>query len=179
MNKLPWIEKAITFIGVSEVNGSNSSPIIDGWACELSGTKTVPPYLRNAPWCGTFVAKCLRDSGMVQAKIDNAATGKQYPRHWYRAGDYRSVAKKITKPAYGCVAVKTRSGGNHVFFVVGKTKAGKIVGLGGNQSNKVCYALFEPSDLDYFWYGETNRPADTRFTLPIISNVTATKVTEA
>jgi alpha-D-ribose 1-methylphosphonate 5-triphosphate synthase subunit PhnG len=30
---------------------------------------------------------------------------------------------KLAKPAYGCVAVKTRIGGGHVCFVVGKDKA--------------------------------------------------------
>jgi uncharacterized protein (TIGR02594 family) len=56
---------------------------------------------------------------------------------------------KLAKPAYGCVAVKTRIGGGHVCFVVGKDKAsGKLVCLGGNQSNMVCYALYNESDFE-------------------------------
>ena len=176
---LAWMDTAIGFLGAAEIGSTNSSPLIDSWVCELAGTKTVPGYLKNQPWCGTFVAKCLKSAGLTKAKVSNGSGENEYPLHWYRAADYRSLKKQLAEPAWGCVAVKKRTGGNHVFFVVGKNKAGKIVGIGGNQSNKVCYALFEPKELEYFWYGKTNSPGQQRFELPIITNVTATKVSEA
>jgi hypothetical protein len=44
----------------------------------------------------------------------------------------------------------------------------------------VCYALFDASDFEEFrWYGKTNTPAEMRYSLPLIKNVSATKVTEA
>ena len=75
--------------------------------------------------------------------------------------------------------LKTRNGGGHVTFVVGKTKDGKLVCLGGNQNNMVNYAVYSASVFDEFrWYGRGTRPLDGRYNLPIL-NVTATKVTEA
>lgn len=70
--------------------------------------------------------------------------------------------------------VKTRVGGGRVCFVVGKdkTSGNKLVCLGGNQSNMVCYALCNEFDFEAFmWYGETLSPAPHRYDLPILSNV--------
>ncbi|MGX2675034.1 hypothetical protein ACWB3A_18920, partial [Acinetobacter baumannii] len=59
-------------------------------------------------------------------------------------------------------------------------KSGKLVCLGGNQSNKVCYALYNDSDFQEFrWYGRTTQPASKRYNLPQLSGVTAIRVTEA
>ncbi|HFF4839752.1 TPA: TIGR02594 family protein, partial [Acinetobacter baumannii] len=50
----------------------------------------------------------------------------------------------------------------------------------GNQSNKVCYALYNDSDFQEFrWYGRTTQPASKRYNLPQLSGVTAIRVTEA
>ncbi len=79
------------------------------------------------------------------------------------------------------MAVKTRKGGGHVCFVVGRVqKTGKLVCLGGNQSNMVCYALYAESEFQEFrWYGKTSRPAEHRYNLSLMSGVTATQITEA
>ena len=175
----PALAEAIKHIGVAEVGSTNSSPVIDGWTKALVNSPIVPAWLRNQPWCGTFVASCLKKSGMTKSPSEAITQGNQYPHHWYRAAAYKSEPKRLKKPAYGCVAVKARSGGNHVFFVVGITPQGKLVGLGGNQSNKVCYALFEQKDLEFFWYGKTNTPLTERYNLPIIKNVTASNLAES
>ena len=104
----------------------------------------------------------------------------RYPAYWYRALAYIDGGAELLRPAYGCVAIKTRQGGGHVCFVVGKTSTGDLVCIGGNQNNMVSYAIYKRSDFEQFrWYGKTSRPADNRYDLPIIRNVTATKVTEA
>ena len=102
-------------------------------------------------------------------------------KHLYHALDYANYRSKLTIAAYGCVAIKTRSGGGHVFFVAGwESKSGKLVWIGGNQSNMVCYALYIESDFQEFrWYGKTNRPAESRYKLPVLNGVTSTKVTES
>ncbi|EOY3117401.1 TIGR02594 family protein, partial [Acinetobacter baumannii] len=66
-------------------------------------------------------------------------------------------------------------------FVVGRDKStGKLVCLGGNQSNKVCYALYSDSDFQEFrWYGRTPQPASKRYSLPRLKGVSATRVSEA
>ena len=118
--------------------------------------------------CGTYVAHCLQTAGVT------------FPRHWYRALDYLNYGTRLIQPAYGCVAVKQRKGGGHVCFVVGQTKEGKLVCLGGNQNDMVCYALYDKKGFEAFmWYGKTSNPAKERYNLPILSNVSATAVTEA
>lgn len=177
-NPTPALKEALKYMNVAEIGATNSSPMIDSWVKELSNSPIVPAWLRNQPWCGTFVAHCFKAAGLTKAASEKVTGANNFPYHWYRASAYRVEAKRLKKPAYGCIAVKARNGGNHVFFVMGITPKGKIVGYGGNQSNKVCYALFEPTELEYFWYGQTNTPLAVRFDLPMITNVTASKLTE-
>ena len=163
--ELDWINEARKHLGLKELNGSNKHPTIDGWSKNLGAS-----WVIGQPWCGTYVAHCLKTAGV------------KYPKNWYRALAYASEGGvKLKKPAYGCVAVKSRNGGGHVCFVVGRDqKTNKLVCLGGNQSNMVCFALYAESDFDAFmWYGKTNTPAQNRYDLPILSGVTATKVTES
>lgn len=162
--ELPWIAEARKHIGLKETSGSNKHPTIDRWTNELNGK-----WVYGGAWCGTFVAHCLQTAGV------------KFPKDWYRALAYLNGETKLANPCYGCVAVKTRVGGGHVCFVVGKDKAtGKLVCLGGNQSNMVCYALYNESDFEAFmWYGQASTPAQHRYDLPILSNVKATGVTES
>lgn len=162
--ELAWMLEAYKHNGLTENTSKNvHNPTILKWLKELKAWWAED----ETPWCGVFVAICLKRAGII------------YPGAWYRALAYRNAAKKLDQPAYGCVATKTRSGGGHVFFVVGITASGKIVGYGGNQNNKVCYATYDIKDLEFYWYGKTNVPGVNRFKLPLIKNVSSTKVTEA
>ncbi|WP_024435547.1 TIGR02594 family protein, partial [Acinetobacter baumannii] len=160
-----WIAEAKKHLGLQEIPGKQHNPTILKWLSELKAWWADD----ETAWCGTFVAHCLKSAGIA------------YPKHWYRALDYVNYGTKLAKPAYGCVAIKTRKGGGHVCFVVGRDKkSGKLVCLGGNQSNKVCYALYNDSDFQEFrWYGRTTQPASKRYNLPQLSGVTAIRVTEA
>ena len=164
MIELDWIAEARKHVGLKETNGSNKHPTIDKWTNELNGK-----WVYGSAWCGVYVAHCLKTAGV------------RYPKHWYRALDYLNYGSKLKKPAYGCVAVKTRNGGGHVCFVVGRDKkTNKLVCLGGNQSDMVCYALYDESDFEAFvWYGRTLAPANGRYDLPVLTGVTSTKVSEA
>lgn len=164
-NDLAWMIEAKKHIGLKEVSGKAHNPTILNWLKSLGAWWSED----ETAWCGTFIAHCLKVAGV------------KYPKHWYRALDYVNYGSKLTKPAYGCVAIKTRQGGGHVCFVVGRDeKTRKLVCIGGNQSNMVCYALYAESDFQEFrWYGMTDRPADKRYNLPIMTGVTATKVSEA
>lgn len=170
LGELAWVKTAKENLGKREIGTSNTSPDIEMWQKFILGKPvTKGHYLYGVAWCGTFVAYCLKKNGI------------KIPTHWYRALDYKNSGAKLSKPAYGCVAVKTRNGGGHVAFVVGRDeKTKKLVCLGGNQSNMVCYALYAESEFDSFmWYGKTNNPDPDRYNLPIIKGITATKVTEA
>ncbi|WOE32733.1 TIGR02594 family protein [Acinetobacter sp. SAAs470] len=162
--ELDWIAEARKHVGLREIKGIQHNKTIIKWLEDLKA------WWRDdeTAWCGVFTAHCLQSAGV------------KYPKHWYRALDYLNSGTRLTKPAYGCIAVKTRAGGGHVCFVVGRDKkTGKLVCLGGNQSDSVCYALYNESDFTFMWYGKTSKPADHRYDLPTITGVTATKVTEA
>ena len=162
--ELGWMVEAYKHNGLKEIAGSKHNPTILNWLKELGAWWQDD----ETPWCGVFVGICLKRAGVT------------YPKEYYRALSFLGGGVKLDKPAYGCVAVKTRKGGGHVCFIVGKTASGKLVGYGGNQSNMVCYALYNASDFEEFrWYGKTNAPAAMRYNLPLIKNVSATKVTEA
>lgn len=164
-NDLAWMVEAKKHIGLREIVGKQHNSTILKWLKSLGAWWQED----ETPWCGTFVAWCLKTAGVA------------YPKHWYRALDYVNYGTKLLKPAYGCVAIKTRSGGGHVCFVAGRdSKTGKLVCIGGNQGNAVSYALYSENDFQEFrWYGKTSKPADFRYDLPVLSGVTATKVTEA
>ena len=167
MSQLPelkWIAEARKHIGLKEIKGSRHNPIILSWLKKLKAWWNED----ESAWCGLYVAYCLQEANVP------------VPKHWYRALDYLSYGTRLIKPAYGCVAVKARQGGGHVCFVVGQTKEGKLVCLGGNQNDMVCYALYDRKDFEAFmWYGKTSRPAQERYNLPILSNITATSVSES
>lgn len=165
-NDLAWMVEAKKHIGLRENTSKTAhNPVILKWLKSLGAWWAED----ETPWCGVFVAHCLRIAGV------------KYPKHWYRALDYVNYGTKLTKPAYGCVAIKTRKGGGHVCFVVGRdSKTGKLVCLGGNQGNAVSYALYAESEFQEFrWYGMTSQPASHRYNLPIMQGVTATQVSEA
>ena len=164
LTELAWIVEARKHIGLREVKGSKHNPIILSWLKKLKAWW----YEDESAWCATYVAHCLSEVGIT------------VPKHWYRALDYLNYGTRLIRPAYGCVAVKQRKGGGHVCFVVGQTKEGKLVCLGGNQNDMVCFAIYDKEDFDAFmWYGKTSNPAKERYNLPTLSNVSATAVTEA
>lgn len=163
MKELDWIATGKQYVGVREVKGARHNPNIQMMLKYLGAWWTDD----ETPWCGVFTAYCLKKNGIV------------IPKHWYRALDYKNYGAKLSKPCYGCIAIKTRKGGGHVTFVVGKTKDGRLVCLGGNQNDMVNYAVYSASDFEEFrWYGRTNTPLQGRYDLPVL-NVSATKVTEA
>lgn len=166
MSQLPelkWIAEARKHIGLKEIKGSKHNPIILSWLKKLRAWWNDDEH----PWCGLFVGYCLQEANVP------------IPKHWYRALNYLSYGTRLVKPAYGCVAVKTRQGGGHVCFVVGQTKEGKLVCLGGNQNDMVCFALYDKKDFEAFmWYGRASQPAQSRYNLPILSDVKATSITE-
>ena len=57
--ELPWIAEARKYIGLAEVPGKNHNPMILNW---LHGLKA---WWKDdeTPWCGVFVAHCLRIGG--------------------------------------------------------------------------------------------------------------------
>lgn len=151
-----WLVEAFKHNGLKEIKGKMHNKTILLWLKELKAWWSDD----EAAWCSTFVAWCLK-----QAKRD-------YPKHWYRALEYQTTGMKLDKPAYGSIAVIKRKGGGHVFFVVGKTKNGDIVGYGGNQSDAVNLRVFaKDSIIAYRWPaladGTILAPNPERYSLPV------------
>src|SRR5690554_2385510 len=126
--KPDWIIEAEKYLGMKEVTGSNDHPLLNrGWLSFNLG------WLIGQPWCGLFVAHCLR------------ASDQFVPKLFYRAKSFLDYGEKIDSPCYGCIVIFGRTGGGHVGFVVGKDHQGRLLVLGGNQGNKVSVAPFDTS----------------------------------
>lgn len=131
-----WLRAARRYIGVREIPGKAHSPVIQRWLRELKAWWDDD----ETPWCGVFVAYCLREVGMPT------------PQHWYRARAYLEYGNNLIVPFLGSIAVFERTGGGHVGFVVGRDERRRLMVLGGNQSNAVTIAAFDPSRLlGYRW----------------------------
>lgn len=154
---LSWVDKAFKYVGLREVKGSKHNPTIVDWLKRLGAWWKDD----ETAWCGVFVAHCL------------TAVGRgSIPKHWYRALEYLNWGSVLDKPAYGSVAALKRKGGGHVFFVVGVTEKGDIVGLGGNQGDEVNLRVFARSEIEgYRWpphaNGVLSMPYPERYNLPV------------
>lgn len=143
-NELPWLAEARKHIGLKEIPGAKHNPVIQAWLKEMgSFTGAAKSWYSDdeTPWCGLFVGYCLGKAGRAVIK------------DWYRAKAWAAAGlTKLPAPAYGSIGFKSRQGGGHVFFVVGKDAKGRILGLGGNQGNTISIVPFNPADIDgYFW----------------------------
>jgi uncharacterized protein (TIGR02594 family) len=145
-----WIEEAKKHVGLAEVPGEKSSPVILGWLKRLKAWWSDDA----TPWCGTFSGACMDTAGIP------------LPKYWMRAKDWLNWGHVIYEPCYGCIAVFERPGGGHVGFVVGQTKDGYLMVLGGNQGDKVSIAPFDRSRVIGYRYPTADYPSDP---LPILS----------
>lgn len=117
-----WMEIAKGYVGVKEIPGAKHNSTIQKWLAKLGA------WWRDdeTPWCGVFVAHCLREAGLP------------LPENWMRAkvwADYGSNLRS-THVAPGAILVFARQGGGHVGFYAGEDSSYFYV-LGGNQGNAV------------------------------------------
>ena len=125
-----WLKAARKKLGTREASGSANSPAILAWAKRL-GTKVLG-IIYNAdsvPWCGVFVAYCLKEDGVEPAGIAVRATS------WSTWGQ----ALRAERLAPGAVMTFERPGGGHVGFYVGEDAEAYHI-LGGNQGDAVTIA---------------------------------------
>lgn len=122
-----WMTEAKKHIGLKEISGKQTNLTIKSWLSNLRAWWSDD----ETPWCGTFVAHCVKSSGY------------KLPKHWYRAKDWLNWGVEITNPCYGCVVVFERKGGGHVGFVCGMDHNRRLLVLGGNQNNEVNVTPFD------------------------------------
>lgn len=161
----PWILVGRRFIGLHEIPGAPTEPVIAGWLKALRAW-----WVDDAtPWCGTFAAHCMQEVGV------------SLPAHWYRAKGWLDWGVPLTAPAVGCVVVFEREGGGHVGFVTGRTPAGALVVLGGNQGDAVNERPFDVARVaGYRWPSPATFDPVVGFSqLPVISGAGALSEREA
>ena len=103
----------------------------------VRGRNSAPLVTGN---CGVFTAACMHECGLP------------FPKLYMRALAWNDYGVKLLKPVPGCIVTFTRQGGGHVGFVVGESTDGKLLVLGGNQSDMVSIAKFDYSRVtSYRW----------------------------
>lgn len=132
-----WFKIALTQKGVKEVFGQVDNPKI----IEYHSATALKATDDETPWCSSFV-------NWVMMKAGYERTYSAAARSWLSYGD----SLKKFKPY--CIVVLKRGKHpwqGHVAFAV-EIAGGKVLCLGGNQSNQVCYQWYSVSDvLGYRW----------------------------
>ena len=134
--KPAWLEIAEGELDQAEVSGVGSNPRI----IEYHATTTLKATDDRVPWCSSFVNWCLYHAGVMPTRSAAA-------RSFLRWG-------VVCEPVEGCIVVFRRGASEtagHVAFYVA-TVGDRVRVLGGNQSDKVCYATYRAADvLGYRW----------------------------
>lgn len=141
----PWMRHAFAELGEKEIPGAKANPKILSYFQSARFWGTDDSGGQNA-WCASFVSWVMDQSDY------------ESPKAAFRARSWASFGKALSEPVFGAIGVKSRRGGGHVAFVVGKSEDGKdLFMLGGNQSDEVnisCYprdvwsSFVVPSDYD-------------------------------
>lgn len=131
---MKWMDVAKSLVGTKESPGSANSATIISWAKGLGGWIGQYYTKDEIPWCGLFVAHCMRKAGLSFSQSSLSA------RAWANWG-------QKCEPQYGAVLVFSREGGGHVGFYHSESKTHYRV-LGGNQRDQVTDdALIDKSRL--------------------------------
>jgi uncharacterized protein (TIGR02594 family) len=131
---LPWLAEAQRAIGITEVAGPASNPLIIGWGKRLK----IDYRSDEISWCGLFVAHCI-NSGLSAEPLPKGLLGA---RSWQRFGVPCEVAQPGAVMTFWRVARNDWRG--HVGFYVGEDATAYHI-LGGNQGDAVNVKRFAKS----------------------------------
>ena len=139
----PWLRLAYSFLGLREIKGKSHNKKIIGWWEALK----LPFRDDETPWCAGFMNRMVQKAGLaIPAKYRAAALG------W----KWNGYGTKLREPALGAIMIMERPGrpgSGHTTFVAGRDHKGNIMGLGGNQSNRVGINPYHPTNRKaaYYW----------------------------
>lgn len=141
--KPEWLRRAEAFLGVEEISGAGSNPIIAGFF-----KRTVQKALSDdIAWCAAFVCAALEACGIESPKS-------------LLARSFTKWGVTLDNPQVGCIAVfyrGSRSGWKgHVGIVVGQTLDGKLAILGGNQGDMVTIRAYSTKRLLCYKWPESD-----------------------
>ena len=165
-----WMIEARKHIGKREVPG----PGVNAWIKDLWHGLPGGKWFWNhygqddskLPWCGAFVAGCLK------------AAGATTPQRYSSALAWLDWGVRLQHPTVGCVVIFKRAGGGHVGFVAGRNQRGQLLVLGGNQNDAVSIAPFaEDRIVGYRW--PTGAPLPPVFAMPVLAINSALSTNEA
>jgi uncharacterized protein (TIGR02594 family) len=145
-----WYRLATEELGQQEIRGATHNSRIVAYQ-QATGLRATDD---ETPWCGSFVAWCLREAD-IPYKAARAAAA----RSWLSWG------RRLDTPTIGCVVVfwrgKRDGWQGHVGFYAGRAKNGDILVLGGNQGDSVSIRPY-PADrlLGYRWPETVPLPPD-------------------
>lgn len=140
-----WIKTALKEIGTKEIHGVKHNERVIEYHSVSGGFST-----DEVPWCASYV-------NWVMLQHDYKTVS--YPA---RAKSWLYFGRTSNEPIVGSIAVKSRSGGGHVCFVVGKNMNGDLYCVGGNQNDEVNIKLYKREVFIDFRvpsnYGKENLP---------------------
>lgn len=149
----PWMEIAESLIGIREIPGERSNPLILQWVNDINA----PKWYENddQAWCALFVNKVCQASKLPLSGVGFSLL---------RARSFATWGIGLSTPALGAVLVFTRPGGDHVGFYLGERRAdGAFRVLGGNQGNAVSATWIRQDRLTQMrWPPGIGRPSTGR-----------------
>ena len=142
--RTPWMDTAIEEAIKGKGSAENVLPMLDlsykyiRFAKGNSGITTAPNDNKEGSWCAAYICWTLNKSGYKVHR--NGRMASQSFRYFNN-----KVYRKIDKPIFGAIALYTnmkKQTHGHVGYLFGKTKNGKYILLGGNQSNRLKFANY-------------------------------------
>ena len=77
----PWMKIAYSLNGTTEFAGKSNNPKIIGWAKKVGGWIASFYKEDSIPWCGLFVAHCMKEAGFpVKQDALSALSWEKYER---------------------------------------------------------------------------------------------------
>lgn len=144
---LPWLEKAIKEIGVSETNRTKMDEYVGCLPSKDANIIKGKMDTDEGPWCACFIYFCT--GGFVGWPTKPCDT--------VRAREYCNVWSAQQTPVLGAIAVlKFKSGNCHVAFVIGED-LNSIYVLGGNQGNAVQLSKYAKNLVIAYRYPQGKR----------------------
>jgi uncharacterized protein (TIGR02594 family) len=159
-----WVAEGMKWIGTEEAKGAADNPVILEWAQEEGGEIAKDYKHDSIPWCSLFANMILKKVGL-----------KGTETLW--ALDWNDWGVKLQGPAIGAFAPMKRITADgqvagHIVVVVGRDKAGNLLGLGGNQDDAVnirSVPLARP--LSFRWPNTVDMPKLVGFgELPVLNS---------
>lgn len=123
---------ALKFEGIRE-----GSSIIGDWAQSVINTRFNNGSGKGYPWCAIYTSAMLKQNGF---KISNSPAS---------AGSYYNYGHASNEIQPGIIAIRPRTGGNHLGIVLQNLEDGKFKMISGNQSNKVSISVEQSSKYTF------------------------------